>query len=528
MIGIITTRHIAAFSEISKKPFTRVQCKPDSFFSFAGKPALSFSLAGKPVFSRPVARLILAAVLPLGLLSVSTLPAHSETLNQALSKAYNYNPQLSAEQARLRATDEDVARARSGYRPNLFLDGDVSVQDSNTRPPSASDGRINPYGYSVTLTQPLFRGFRTVNGIRTAKAGVMAGRANLRTVEQGVLLDAVTAFMNVVRENAVLRLQNNNLSVLSKQLTATEDRFSVGEVTTTDVAQARARRSAAVSDLNLARANLKTARAEFRRIIGHDPKRLGRPGTISKYLPKTQAEALRIAMSEHPSIDAALFLEKSARHNVALIQGERLPEVNLQAQYSQNFDTSPFTDESSVGSVTARLSVPLYQGGEVYARIRQAKQIVLQRRAELRDARTFVRSNVISAWGQLLAARAQIEANRVAVRANRTALTGVREEEKVGQRTILDVLDAEQEFLNSQVALVTSERDVVVAEYNLYSALGRLAVMHLPVSTVHYDPVENFERVERRWRGGDINHAELDGERLLHADDMFLRDRPYK
>lgn len=450
-------------------------------------------------------------------------PANSETLNQALSRAYEYNPQLTAEQARLRATDEEVARARSGYRPNLFVDGEGGVQETDSRPSSLSNGRTNPFGYTVTLSQPLFRGFRTINGIRSAKAGVMAGRATLRSVEQAVLLDAVAAFMNVVRENAVLRLQTNNLNVLNQQLTATEDRFSVGEVTTTDVAQARARRSAAVSSLNLARANLKTARAEFRRIIGHDPRRLGRPGSIQKFLPRSQKEALSIAMGEHPSIEIAIYNEKAARHNVALIQGERLPEVSLEAQYTQNFNGSPLTDESEVGSVVGRFRVPLYQGGEVYARIRQAKQIVLQRRAELTDARTFVRANVISAWGQLMAARAQIEANRVAVRANRTALAGVREEEKVGQRTILDVLDAEQEYLNSQVSLVTSERDVVVAEYNLYSAMGRLMVTNLPVSTVHYDPVENYQLVNRRWRGGDINHQELDAERLLHADDMFFR-----
>ncbi len=462
-----------------------------------------------------------------GLLFLQT-PAHSETLNQALSRAYSYNPQLTAEQARLRATDEDVARAHSGYRPDLFVDGELGTQETNTKPPSAGDGRTSPYGYSVTLTQPLFRGFRTINGIRQAKASVMAGRASLRSVEQTVLLDAVAAYMNVVRENAVLRLQTNNLNVLNQQLTATEDRFSVGEVTTTDVAQARARRSAAVSQLNLARANLKTAKAEFRRIIGHDPVRLGRPGTIAKYLPKTQQEALRLAMSEHPSIEIALYVEKAARHNVALIQGERLPEVNLEAQYSQNFDGSPFTDEREVGSIVGRMRIPLYQGGEVYARIRQAKQIVLQRRAELSDTRHLVRANVISAWGQLLAARAQIEANRVAVRANRTALSGVREEEKVGQRTILDVLDAEQEYLNSQVTLVTSERDVVVAEYNLYAALGRLGIAHLPVSTVSYDPVENYNRVYRRWRGGDINHSELDAERLLSRDEVYFREQSFK
>lgn len=452
-------------------------------------------------------------------LPVSSTVLHAESINDALSSAYQHNPELHTEQARLRGTDEEVARAQSGYRPDVRLDAEVGSVRSRTDPPSAGDGRTNPYGYSVTLTQPLFRGFRTVNGIRLAKASVLAGRAALRQVEQNVLLDAVAAYMNVVREGAVLRLQSNNLNVLTQQFNATNDRFSVGEVTTTDVAQARARRSAAVSSLNLARANLKTARAEFQRIIGHEPSKLMRPGTIAKYLPKSQTDALTWALAEHPTIEVALFNEKAARHNVDVIQGERLPEVSLQAQYSQNFNSGAFTDESETSSVFARATVPLYQGGEVYARIRQAKQLVVQRRAELSQSRLLVQSAVISAWGQLEAARAQIVSNQVAVRANRTALSGVREEEKVGQRTILDVLDAEQEFLNSQVALVTSQRDVVVAEYNLLSAIGRLNVSTLPVPTLVYDPVENYARTDRRWRGSTINHPELDNRRIQVRDE---------
>jgi outer membrane protein len=495
------------------KPFNRLI---SSAFVLGPLKRVSFVMTG-------VLAVSLLALGPSGVLK-------AETLNKALGSAYDYNPTLRAERARLRATDEGVAQARAGYRPNVFVDGQVGTQDTTTRPRSLTDGRVSPtdgrvspYGYSVTLSQPLFRGGRTVNGIRQAKSNVLAGRANLRNVEQTVLLDAVASFMNVVREVAVLRLRQNNLSVLTRQLKATQDRFSVGEVTTTDVAQARARRSAAVSAVNLARANLKTARAEYQRIVGHRPGRLGRPGTIRKYLPRSQSEAIDWGLAENPAIESAVFLEKAARQNVRVIEGERLPEVSLEAQYSQNFDSSPFTDERNVGSITARARVPLYQGGAVYSRIRQAKQVVLQRRAELTQARVQVRSSVISAYGQLEAARAQIEANQVAVRANRTALSGVREEEKVGQRTVLDVLDAEQDFLDSQVNLVTSQRDVVVAEYNLLVAMGRLSVATLPVSTVIYDPVENFSRVDRKWRGGDINDPELDRRGTFLTEGVFDR-----
>jgi len=451
--------------------------------------------------------------------------AQAENINDALSSAYHHNPELTAEQARLRAIDEGVAQAQSGYRPNIDLNGQVGSLRTDTKPGSLGDGRTSPYGYSVTLNQPLFRGFRTVNSIRAAKADVQAGRASLRNVEQIVLQDAVTSYVNVVREQAILRLRENNLRVLSQQLQATQDRFSVGEVTKTDIAQSRARRSEAASALNLAQANLNTAKAEFARIIGHKPVQLRHPGTINKHLPKSQARAIDIGLSEHPLIDQAIFAEKAARHNVDVVAGERLPEVNLEAQYSQDFDSSTFTDERETSSVMARARVPLYQSGAVYARIRQAKQIVLQRRAELSQFRLQVRASIISAWGQLLAVRAQIQSNQEVVRANRTALAGVREEEKVGQRTILDVLDAEQELLISQVNLVTSQRDLVIAEYNLLSSLGRLNVSTLPVGAAIYEPEINYQTVDRRWRGADINEPDLDERSVLHWDNVIIRHR---
>ena len=428
-----------------------------------------------------------------------------------------------AEQARLRATDEGLAQAQSGYRPNITLNAEVGSQRTNTKPGVLADGRSSPYGYSVSLNQPLFRGFRTINGIRVAKADIVAGRASLRNTEQLVLRDAVTSYMNVVRDQAILRLRQHNLRVLNKQQEATFERFSVGEVTQTDLSQAKARRSRAQSELNLAKANFNTSVAEYQRVIGKRPKHLGRPGSIIKYLPSSQVKAITIGMNEHPLIENALAAEKSALHNLNVIKGERLPEVNLEVQYGQNFDSSPITDERETGSIFARARVPLYQSGAVYARIRQAKQIILQRRAEIEQSRLQVKSSIISAWGQIIAIRAQIKANKVAVRANRTALSGVKDEEKVGQRTILDVLDAEQELLNSQVSLVISERDYVVAEYNLLAAIGRLSVVTLPVTNMIYDQENNYYQVNRRWRGGDINDPELDRRGLFYWDDIVIR-----
>lgn len=249
---------------------------------------------------------------------------------------------------------------------------------------------------------------------------------------------------------------------------------------------------------------------------------MGRPGSIIKYLPSSQVKAITIGINEHPLIENAIAAEKSALHNLNVIKGERLPEVNLEVQYGQNFDSSPITDERETGSIFARARVPLYQSGAVYARIRQAKQIILQRRAEIEQSRLQVKSSIISAWGQIIAIRALIKANKVAVRANRTALSGVKDEEKVGQRTILDVLGAEQELLNSQVSLVISERDYVVAEYNLLAAIGRLSVVTLPVTNMIYDQENNYYQVNRRWRGGDINDPELDRRGLFYWDDIVI------
>ena len=447
---------------------------------------------------------------------------HAETINEALSSAYQNNPQLLAEQARLRATDEGLAQAQSSFRPNISLNAEVGSQKTDTRPGALSDGRSSPYGYSVTLNQPLFRGFRTVNGVRAAKADISAGRAALRNTEQLVLRDAVTVYMNVVRDKAIVQLRQNNLRVLTKQYDGTFERFSVGEVTQTDLSQAKARRSRAVSDLSLAKANYNTSLAEYQRVIGKRPGRVGRPSSIVKYLPHSQSKASIIGLNEHPQLEAAYAIEKSARYNLDVIKGERLPEVNLEMQYGQNFDQSPSTDRRDTGTVFARARVPLYQSGALYSRIRQAKQIVLQRRAEIQQTRLQVRASIISAWGQMIAVRAQIQANKVAVRANRKALSGVKDEEKVGQRTILDVLDAEQELLNSLVTLVTSERDLVVAEYNLLAAIGRLSVSTLPITNIIYDVEENYRYVNRRWRGGDINAPELDSRSLLNWGDIFI------
>jgi outer membrane protein len=458
--------------------------------------------------------------------------ARAETLQQALAAAYKFNPRLDAARATLRATDEEVPRAISGFRPSIVGSADTSyelntVRSANAVPPgSNTTTEGNPRGYSVNLAQPLFKGFRVINTVREAEATVRAGRETLRTVESSVLLEGVTAYVDVVRDQAIVRLRENNVTVLTRDLRATQDRFNVGEVTRTDVAQAQARRAAAVSALDLARANLKTSRASFERVTGHPPSNLVEP-QASRLVPKTLKDNVDISARESPNVVAALYREQAARHAIDRIRGELLPELNLEASYGRRFDSGNSVEASENTSVTGRLTVPFYTGGEVQARVRQAKHTHVSRLQEIEQARSEVQSQVVAAWSQLQAARAQLESDQASVDANRIALAGVREEERVGQRTLLDVLNAEQELLNSEVNLVTTKRNLVVASYAVLSAVGRLNAQELGVAGLVYDPEAHYDDVRRKWF--DINITHGDGrQEVLEAVPQQEPHRPSK
>ena len=365
-------------------------------------------------------------------------------------------------------------------------------------------------GYQIGMVQPLFRGFRTVNAVNAAEATVRAGRETLRLAEESVLLEAVTAYGDVVRDTAIVRLRENNVTVLTRDLRATQDRFNVGEVTRTDVAQAQARRAAAVAALDLARANLKTSRAAFERVIGHPPSHLV-DAHESPLVAKTLPENVEISLRESPNVVGALYREQAARYTIDLVRGELLPTAQLEANYAKRFDDTPGLDSVETGSITGRLTVPFYTGGEVQARVRQAKQTHIQRLQEIEQARTETQANVVTAWAQLQAAKAAVESDQTAVDANRIALAGVREEERVGQRTLLDVLNAEQELLNAEVNLVTDQRNVVVASFTVLSTIGRLDAQELNLASLVYDPDAHYHDVRSKWFDISITHP--DGRR---------------
>lgn len=448
-------------------------------------------------------------------LAVGPHAARAESLLDALASAYQYNPRLDAERARLRATDEGVAQANSGYRPRIDYNADVGSVTTITRPSFGTNGTVHPRGHSIELVQPVFRGFQTTNAVNEAEANVRAGREVLRGVEQEVLISAVQAYADVVRDQEILRLREEGLEFFNQELRATKDRFAVGEVTRTDVAQAEASRASAVGDLDLARANLKSSRAQYEQIIGSQPGKLIFPGLTHRLMPGSLKEAIAISAQENPEVVAALYREQSARYSVDRIRGELLPTAQLEAFYSERWDDSKTVEERETGSVVGRLNVPIYTGGEVESRVRAAKHTHISLIQEIEQARAIAQSDVAQAWAQLQGFKARLESDKQQIEANRTALNGVREEEKVGQRTLLDVLDARRTLLLSEIQHAGSKRNVVVATYTVIQNIGRLNVAELGAVATIYDPVVHADEVRRKWFGIDITH---DDGRSEHVD----------
>lgn len=466
--------------------------------------------------SWPFRQFIFSLGLCYGALCLPAPPLRAETLNDTLAQTYRYSPQLDAQRATLRATDEEVARANSGYRPSVTGSADVGRQKIETRPNFGTGGTTSPRGYAVQAIQPIFRGFRTTNAVNAAEADVRAGREQLRNVEQQVLLNAVTAYGDVVRDQSIVKLQESNLSFLTTELKATQERFAVGEVTKTDVAQSQARVAQGRSDLDQAKANLKARRAIYEQVVGVPPQNLAQPSLTTKLLPRSLDEAIGIGTRENPVIVNALYTEQSARFQIDQIRGELLPEAQIEATYSDRFDSSSQTEETESASIVGRLNVPIYPGGgEVYARVRQAKQTHLARIQEIETARAQVQSQVITNWAQLSGFKAQLQSDKAAIEANRTALNGVREEEKVGQRTRIEVLDQQLALLQSQQRLEATKREILVSSYTVVAAIGRLNVSEIGATSTVYDPEVHLDEVSRKWWGLDITR---DDGRSEHID----------
>jgi outer membrane protein len=438
----------------------------------------------------------------------------AETLQSALAKAYEGNPQLNAQRAIVRQSDEGVSQALSGYRPTLSATASVAEQFTNTTevlppiPPGLPNGvsfsvkgYTNPTAVGLNGSQTLFNGQRTANTVRKAESQVSAARETLRMMEESILLAAATAYMDMSRDTANLEVQQNNVRVLQRTLKDTQNRFAAGQVTTTDVAQSEAQLAAGEANLHAAESTLMTTRANYRRVIGVEPSNLAPASSVDRLSPTTLSAAITVGLAENPAVTAALYGVDVAQLQVKIAEGALWPTLGLQGSVAQQNYPTILQPNLFLGTVQLNLTVPIYQGGAEYSAIRLDKETVGQQRLNADQLRDQTRANVVQAWGQLEAAKAQIEA---AIRQNdaaERALTGVRNEAQAGQRTTLDVLNAEQALVNARVALIVAQHDRVVASYALLSAVGRLSAqeLHLPVTV--YDPATHYFQVRDAWFG---------------------------
>jgi outer membrane protein len=429
--------------------------------------------------------------------------ARAETISSALARAYMGNPDLNQQRAGARASDEGVSRAVSGYRPQVSATASVGYNYLKGNLSGAPvKGSAIPGSEGLTVTQNVFNGNQTTNGVKQAESSVLQARENIRNTEQNTLQNGATAYMNVLRDTAILDLNKNNIVVLEEQLRQTRDRFNVGEVTRTDVAQAESSLATARSNYFTAQANLQNSIANYRQIIGVEPKRLEAARPIDGLLPRTLPAAVTIALSEHPAIQAAFHNVDVAAAQVRVNEGSLYPTVNIVGAIQNNsqYEGVP-SNKLFNASITGQLSVPIYSGGAAYALVRQSKELLAQARLQADLQRDTVRASVVSTWGQLETAKAVIRSSEAAVKSAEIALDGVREEAKVGQRTTLDVLLAQQTLLNARVNLVSAQRDRVVASYAVMAASGRLSAANLALNVVQYDPTIHFDQVKDKWIG---------------------------
>jgi outer membrane protein len=438
-------------------------------------------------------------------------PALADTMEAALVRAYRNNPQVNAQRAQVRSTDENVPQALSAYRPKVALTASAGYQYADTLSIKGISstaiarndvhGTDPPRSAGVTGTQTLFNGNQTANKTRVAESQVSGAREALRLMEETVLLSAATIYMDFLRDAAIVEVQRNNTMVLEHTLQQTRQRFDVGTVTRTDVAQAEAQLAAGKSQQLTAEANLVTTRANFRRIIGDEPANLAPGSPVDRFLPKSLPAAVELSLLENPTVTAAMFGIDVNYLQVKINEGVLLPTLSLVTSVQEAYEQTLTAPKAFTASAVAQVTAPVYQGGTEYSLIRQSKENLAQQRLNLEMVRDQTRANTVTAWGQLEAGKATVTSAQSQGTASEIALTGVRREATVGQRTTLDVLNAQQTLVNARVALVTAQHDRVVASYAMLSAVGRLSPQVLNLPTATYDPGVHYQQVRDNWYG---------------------------
>ncbi len=428
----------------------------------------------------------------------------AQSIEDALAKAYMTNPTILSQRAGLRATDEEVPQALANWRPSVEVTSSVgaSVVGANTSTGTDRHQSRRPADVGISLTQPLFRGGRTLASTSEGENNIRAARARLLDTEQTVLLEAATAYLNVYRDQAVLELNRNNEQVLQRQLEATRDRFEVGEITRTDVHQAEARRARAKADRIQSEGDLETARANYLNVVGDAAGgRLTLPDAL-KALPASGEEAVKLAIVNNPGVIASEFDRRAALDNVDDVWGELLPQLELNASSTRELQASTERSARTTHEVTLNLTVPIYQQGDVYSRLREARQQAAEDTLTIDLQRRDAAEAATSAWESLVTARARVDAFQSQIEASTVALEGVQREAEVGSRTVLDILDAEQELLDSRVAHARAQRDEFVAAYQLLESIGQLTAKDLGLAVDLYDPREHYNEVRDKWFGG--------------------------
>lgn len=432
-------------------------------------------------------------------------PARSESLPEALVKAYQSNPQLNAERARQRATDENVPQAMSGYRPQIIASLSAGLQAVRNLLPdnTIQSATLKPWTIGVTVTQTLFNGFKTANSVRVAELQVSSGREALRNVGQGVLLDAVTAYSNVLANQALVDAQRANVTFLRETLAITRKRLNAGDVTPTDTAQAEARLARGLADLNAAEVALAVSQATYTQVIGNPPSLLRPAETVDRFNPRSRDDATGMAFQQHPAVLAAGFDVDVASTSIRVAESSLMPTITLQgsASRSRDSDQTLGTFGTDQASITGLLTQPIYDGGMAASQTRQAKEVAAQSRLVLDQVRNQARTAAIGAWVANEGAKVAVTASESEVRAAAVALAGVQKEAAGGQRTTVDVLNSQQDLILARARLIGAQRDRIIASYTLLSAIGRLDVKTLNLDTPDYLPEVHYHQVRDAWHG---------------------------
>ena len=442
------------------------------------------------------------------LVAVATAVTHAgqasaESLVDTLIAAYLTNPQLSAQRIRLRETDEGVNQALSNWRPTIELSSSIGKEYNNStlRTGSAQSQHRDQTSVELDLSQPLFRGGRTMAETSSAENSVLAERARLTVQEQDTMLAAATAYLDVFRDQAVLQLNWNNEDILTRQLEAAQDRFQVGEITRTDVHQAVARLAQATADRIQSEANLESSRATYRTVTGISPTTNFDLPASPPGAPLSRDAAMQEAALNNPRVIAAQYDERAAIDSIDIVWGEMLPEVDFNFSASRETNASSESDRSKTAEALINLAVPLYQAGGVSSRVREAKQTAGRFRQVVDQERRAATEAATRAWENVQAAEARVTSFHSQIQAATVALDGVQREADVGSRTVLDVLDAEQELLNARVSYITAQRDSGVARFQLLSSVGKLTAHHLQLPVELYDPDSHYREIREKWYG---------------------------